>query len=113
MFGGGVGMVGLFASALIGKVTFSAIWRSQNKEQSEAMRIRRDDFNTRIVTNRCDEAGRKPSLATENLLEDTDGLRRPTPPRKPSVTSRCGSLRPSMCADVHYIDDVIAIEGAT
>ena len=34
-----------------------------------------------------------PPLATENLLEDTDG---------------CGSLRPSMYADVRYIDDVIA-----
>ena len=33
---------------------------------------------------------------TENLLEDADG---------------CGSLRPSTCADVRYIDDVIAIEG--
>ena len=29
----------------------------------------------------------------------------------PSVTSRCGSLRPSIYADVRYIDDVIAIEG--
>ena len=54
------------------------------------------------------------SLAfTENLLEDTDGLRR-LPPEvwgvqsNPSVISRCGSLRPSMYADVRYIDDVIA-----
>ena len=31
--------------------------------------------------------------------------------RNPSVTSRCGSLRPSIHADVRYIDDVIAIEG--
>ena len=36
------------------------------------------------------------TLPTENLLEDTGG---------------CGSLRPSMYADVRYVDDVIAIEG--
>ena len=41
-------------------------------------------------------AGRKSPLATDNLLEDTDGLRRP--PFNPSVPSRCGS--PLLSADV-------------
>ena len=41
----------------------------------------------------------KSPLATDNLLEDTDGLHRPLPRggggrRNPSVASRCGSLRP-------------------
>ena len=59
-----------------------------------------------------------PPLATKNLFEDTDGLRRPPPSkggatRNPSVTSRCGTLRPSIYADVRCIDDVIAIEGQT
>ena len=42
----------------------------------------------------------------KNLLENTDGLRRPPPPHtppNPSVTSRCGSLRPFIYADVRYI----------
>ena len=39
---------------------------------------------------------KRETLPTENLLEVTDG---------------CGSLRPSMYADVRHIDDVIAIEG--
>ena len=40
------------------------------------------------------------TLPTENLLEDRGGG------GDPSVTSRCGSLRPSIYADVRYIDDV-------
>ena len=52
------------------------------------------------------------TLPIENLLEDNGGLRRPPEGgRNPSVTSRCGSLRPFIYADVRYIDDVIAIEG--
>ena len=54
-------------------------------------------------------AGRKSSLATKNLLEVTDGLRRPLRrgvQRNPSVTPRCGS--PLLSADVRSSDDVIA-----
>ena len=46
-----------------------------------------------------------PPLATKNLLEDTDGLRRP-PFYNPSVPSRCGS--PLLSADVRSSDDIIA-----
>ena len=40
-------------------------------------------------------------LATDNLLEDADGLLRPS--LNPSVTSRCGSLVPSASADVRAL----------
>ena len=60
-------------------------------------------------------AGRKSPPATENLLEDTDGLRR-LPLRRaiegrrsnPSVPSRRGSLLRSIVADARSSDDVIA-----
>ena len=56
-----------------------------------------DLMNTRIgapFTEKEILAGRKKeTLPTENLLEDVDG---------------CGSLRPSIYADVRCIDDVIA-----
>ena len=49
---------------------------------------------------------------TKNLLEVTDGLRRGGGGDAiHQQTSRCGSLRPSIYADVGCIDDVIAIEG--
>ena len=46
----------------------------------------------------------KPPLATENLLENTDGELRPPP----SAFCRANSLLPSVYADARYIDDVIA-----
>ena len=42
-------------SGIIGKVGFKAVWRMQNRELSDVMDTRREDFNRRIVTNRCDE----------------------------------------------------------
>ena len=47
----------------------------------------------------------KPPLATDNLLEDTGGLRRP-PLDNPSVPSRCGS--PLLLLTCSSSDDVIA-----
>ena len=46
-----------------------------------------------------------PPLATDNLLENTDGVLRP-PPRS-AVFSRGGTLLPSSYADARYIDAVI------
>ena len=47
-----------------------------------------------------------PPLATENLLESTDGVLRPTP-APPSVFSRGGTLIPSLYTDARYLDAVI------
>ena len=53
----------------------------------------------------------EPPLATENLLENTDGVLRPPEGgggrSTPSVFSRDGSLPPSICADERSIDAVI------
>ena len=43
----------------------------------------------------------------ENLLENTDGVPRPTPPPPPALVSRGSSLLPSVYADARCIDDVI------
>ena len=53
-------------------------------------------------------AGRNPPLATENLLENTDGGR-----STPSVFSRGGSLLPSSYADARNIDAVDVSQAAT
>ena len=53
-------------------------------------------------------AGVPPPLATENLLENTDGVLRP-----PSVFSRDGGLLPSIHADARYIDAVIVSKALT
>ena len=62
-------------------------------------------------------ASRNPPLATENLLENTDGVPRPPTPvgrSTPSVFSRSGStLLPSLYADARYIDDVIVSKAST
>ena len=47
----------------------------------------------------------KSPLATENLLQNTDGV---PPSGTPSVFSRDGTLLPSRYADARHIDDVIA-----
>ena len=59
---------------------------------------------------------KRETLPTDNLLEDTDGLRRllshPLPPQTiHQWPLDAGSLRPHVYADVRCIDDVIAIEG--
>ena len=52
---------------------------------------------------------KKYPLATENLLENTGGAPSPSgDQRTPAVFSRGSSPRPSIHADVRYIDDVIA-----
>ena len=65
------------------------------------------------------KAGQNSPVATENLLENTDGVLRPPMEEgragrsTPSVRSRCGSLllSPSASADVRSPDDVIPFEG--
>ena len=49
----------------------------------------------------------KAPLATEKLLEDTNGLAKGRR-SNPSATSRCGGLRLPLSADVCSLDDVIA-----
>ena len=69
-------------------------------------------YNSMVVraVSTTDDAGgpyvdrnKHPPLATENLLENTDGGR-----STPSVFSRGGSLLPSIYADGRSSDDVIA-----
>ena len=77
--------------------------------QAHALALAAHDPAKRSFT--LNRAGRKHNpLVTKNLLEDTDGLRRPAPSkggrRNPSVPSRCGSLL--LSADVRSSDDVIA-----
>ena len=58
----------------------------------------------------------KPPLATDNLLENTDGVPRPDVPPQlcrgtPSVFSRGGTLLPSIYGDARYIDAVLVSLG--
>ena len=63
-----------------------------------------------IITGGKSYGRSKSPLATENLLENTDGvLRLSSPLHQCSLGG--SSLLPSIYADVRYIDDVIAIEG--
>ena len=52
----------------------------------------------------------QPPLATENLLENTDGVLRP--PSPPSMFSWGGTLLPSLYADACYVDAVVVFKGS-
>ena len=53
MFGGVVGLGGVVVSGIVGKIGFKLLWGLQNRELSDRIKERRNDFNRRIVENRC------------------------------------------------------------
>eukprot|EP00729_Bicosta_minor_P008238 gene8238-9780_t len=68
MFGGVVGLGGVVVSGIVGKIGFKLLWGLQNRELSDRIKERRNDFNRRIVENRCDDAN--PDTGADAMPKD-------------------------------------------